>query len=129
MHADFELNPDGSISTPTHGGARDGAGRKPKGYQKAPEVIEFEKARARNEAAKAQLNELEVKIKSGEYVSRAAVQQASATIIATFAQGVRSIADNLERKGIAPEICAQVETILDEGLASLSQDLEMMSGD
>lgn len=138
MQADFVLEADGrttpipevgeGASSFGHGGARDGAGRKPKGYQKAPEVVEFEKARARNEAAKAAMNELEFKIKSGEYVSRAAVQQAAATAIAAFAQTGRSIGDNLERKGVPPDICQKVEQAIDDAFADLSTSLEMMSG-
>lgn len=128
MHADFELDSNGVARPAGHGGARAGAGRKPPGYQKPAESVAFDKARARNEEAKAALNELELKVKTGEYVARVAVQQASATVIATFAQTLRSIGDNLERKGVSTAVCQQVEQVIDEALASLASDLEMMSG-
>lgn len=127
MHADLELLPDGGVSFPTHGGRRAGAGRKPADYVKPDEVVDYEKARARNEQAKAELNELDLKIKSGQYVSRASVQQASATALATLAQGMRSISDNLERRGVPPEVCVQVEAIINEGMADVARDLELMS--
>ena len=95
---------------------------------KPEQVVDYEKARARNEQAKAELNELDLKVKSGEYVSRAAVQQASATVLATLAQGMRSISDNLERRGIPPEVCVKVEEIINAGMADVARDLAMMSG-
>ena len=128
MEADYELQPDGSVRSHGHGGARANSGTKPKGYQKAPEVVDFDKARARNEAAKADLNEIEYKIKSGEYVSRFAVQQAAATAVSAFAQTMRSVPDNLERKGVPPEVCALIEQVIDESMAGLADDLELMSG-
>lgn len=127
MHADLDLQPDGTVTLPRHGGARAGAGRKPADYVKPDEVVDYEKARARNEQAKAELNELELKIKSGQYVSRASVQQASATVLATLAQGMRSISDNLERRGVPPEVCVKVEAIITEGMADIASDLELMS--
>lgn len=128
MHADLELLPDGRVTSATRGGARPGAGRKPSDYVKPEQVVDYEKARARNEQAKAELNELDLKVKSGEYVSRAAVQQASATVLATLAQGMRSISDNLERRGIPPEVCVKVEEIINAGMADVARDLAMMSG-
>jgi hypothetical protein len=92
-------------------------------------VVDYEKARARNEQAKAELNELDLKVKSGQYVSRNSVQQASATILATLSQGMRSISDNLERRGVPPDVCVQVEAIINEGLADVARDLEMMGGE
>lgn len=111
-----------------HGGKRPGTGPKKEGYKKPPEAVDFDRAKARNETSKADLNELEYKIKSGQYVSRAAVQQASATAVATLAQTMRSIPDNLERKGIPLATCRLIETILDESMVSMSLDLEMMAG-
>lgn len=130
---------------PRNGGRRAGAGRKP-GYspKKADDLIsglddgtanettrsaaDFAIARARKEKALADLNELDYKVKSSQYVSRASVQQASATALATLAQGMRSISDNLERRGVPPDVCIQVEAIINEGLADIARDLEMMSG-
>ena len=110
-----------------HGGARRNSGPKRKDYQPSEVEVNFDEARARNETAKAGLNEIELKIKAGEYIARAAVQSASATALATMAQTMRSIPDNMERKGIPPETCAMVERIIDEVMAGLSQELEILS--
>ena len=96
---------------------------------KPDEVVDYEKAKARNEEAKAGLNELELKIKSGEYVARAQVRQASATMLATISQTLRSISDNLERRGVQPEVCVQVEAAVNETLADAARDLAMLTDD
>ena len=128
MYADFDLSSDGKTVTPSHGGARAGSGRKPAGYVKAQEVVDFELARARNEAAKADLNELEYKIKSGEYVERDAVRQAAATMLATIAQALRSLPDTLERKcNMQPNEAEIVERTIDSVLEGLSDDLHMLT--
>jgi phage terminase Nu1 subunit (DNA packaging protein) len=127
--ADFELTSDGSVKMNGHGGARRGAGRKPADYVKPKEVLDFEQARARNEASKADLNELDFKIKSGQYVSRDAVKKASATMLATLAQSLRSIPDALERKGLSPEMCVLIENVINETLDSAASELEMLAGE
>ncbi len=110
-----------------HGGARPGAGRKPKDYVKPAAIEDFEEARARNESAKADLNELEFKIKSGEYVSRSAVIQATATAYATIAQTLRSLPDHLERRvALAPEVAEEVGRQIDEALGELAGVFERM---
>jgi phage terminase Nu1 subunit (DNA packaging protein) len=129
MHADFELDSTGEVRPGTGwGGARRGAGKKPADYVKPQEVKDFETARARNELAKAQLNELDLKVKSGEYVSRAAVQQAAATSLASIAQTLRSIPDNLERRGLDAKQCELVEIVINETLDGLAEELAMLSG-
>lgn len=131
MQVDFDLFEDGTVSatdTERRGGARQGAGRKPTGYEKPESALDYDKARARKEAALADLHELDYKVKSGEYVSRAAVRQASATLIANLAQTMRSVSDNLERRGVPPAVCAQVDATISETLADAARDLEMMSG-
>jgi hypothetical protein len=112
-----------------HGGARKGAGRKPKDHVPSKDKTDFDAARARNEAAKADMAELEYQIKSGQYVSRDAVKQACATAFASLAQGLRTIPDNLERKlGLGGEACEAVGEIIDEALANLSGEFELMTG-
>lgn len=129
MHADFELDDDGNVRQ-RWGGARAGAGRKPAGYEKPKEVLEFDRNRARNEAAKADLNELEFKIKSGEYVPRASVQQAAATVLATLAQALRSLPDTLERKfNLQPEIAERIGIEIDTALDGAAEDLRMFGGE
>lgn len=125
MHGDYPLN---TVGTTAHGGARDGAGRKPGGYQKPQEAIDFDKARVRSELAKAEKLERENKVALGQLVSRAAVQQAAATAYAGLAQTMRSISDNLERQGVPLDVCAKVEAIIDAGMADHARDMELMAG-
>ena len=134
MHADFDLSPDGSVAPARsrsggHGGARANSGPKPAGYVKPPEGQDYDKAKARNEAAKAGLNELELKIKSNEYLSRTAYREASATLLAELAQGLRSLPDTLERKfGLSPEALLHVEKTIDEAMQGVADGLELFAG-
>lgn len=128
MRADFDLLEDGTVKRAGHGGARPGTGPKPAGYEKPESVQDYDKARARKEAALADLHELDYKVKSGEYVSRSAVKQASATVLSTISQTLRSVSDNLERRGVPTAVCVTVEAVLTEALADAGRDLEMMSG-
>lgn len=134
MHADFDLSPDGTVAPARsrsggHGGARANSGPKPAGYVKPPEGQDYDKAKARNEAAKAGLNELELKIKSGEYLSRTAYREASATLLAELAQGLRSLPDTLERKfGLSPEALLHVERTIDEAMQGVADGLELFAG-
>ena len=134
MHADFDLSPDGSVAPARsrsggHGGARPNSGPKPAGYVKPPEGQDYDKAKARNEAAKAGLNELELKIKSNEYLSRTAYREASATLLAELAQGLRSLPDTLERKfGLSPEALLHVEKTIDEAMQGVADGLELFAG-
>lgn len=134
MHADFELNPDGTTAPAGrraggHGGARVGAGRKPDSYVPPQEKVDFDSAKARNEAAKAGLNELELKIKSGEYLPRAAYREATATLLAELAQGLRSLPDTLERKfGLAPDVAVHIQSTIDEAMKTIADNLELFTG-
>lgn len=113
------------------GGYREGAGRKSEAVEKetAGAHILYAKARAKREAMQAQLAELDYKIRSGEYVARADVQQASATAFATIAQSLRSIPDNLERRlNVSPEIAEDVGLLIDDAMNSLADALERIGG-
>lgn len=110
-----------------HGGSREGAGRKGPGYTPPPEKVDYDKAKARSEAAKADLAELEYKIKSGQYVDRAQVVQVTTTAYASVAQGLRSVPDNLERGGVAPEVCEKIGVYIDEVLNDLAEQFEKLS--
>lgn len=91
--------------------------------------MSFDEARARNEAAKASLNELELKIKSKEYVAIASVVQSMATAYSAIAQTLRSIPDNLERKiNLDPTVAEEVGRVIDEALADLSNEMELLGG-
>lgn len=116
------------IIKPGRGGARAGAGRKPADYVKPQQAIDYETARARKEAALADLNELEYKIKSGQYVHRDAVRQAGATLMATLVQTLRSVGDGLERKGVPVEVCTAVEQVISQVLADTGEELAKRFG-
>ena len=104
-----------------------GAGAKPAGYVPPPERIEYEAERARNEKAKADLNELDLAVRRGTYVLRAAVQEAAATALAAMSQTMRSVPDNLERKlGLAPAVAEQIEQTIDAVLTDLSAALRAL---
>jgi phage terminase Nu1 subunit (DNA packaging protein) len=127
MKADFELDPDGSVFPAGRGGARLGAGRKPLDYEKPQVVKDFDAAKLRKELSLADMHELNYKVKSGEYVERAAVREASATLLA-LAQSLRGIPDNLERKfNLSPEIAQEIEKVINASLADLGESLAMFT--
>lgn len=114
-------------TTERRGGARPGSGPKTEGYVKPPESVALDKARARKEAANADLAELDVKIKTGQFGDRAQFRQAAATALASMVQTLRSIPDNLERKlGVAPEVAQEVGDQIDAALDELADEFEMM---
>ena len=146
MHADFDLAPDGSL-TPSRGGRREGAGRKPGYSPKNAEALDqlsdadlsdlpddstttaIKKARAiaRKEEALANQAELKYKIDSKEYLSRSAFREASATLLAELAQ-LRSIPDVLERRfALAPEVVQDMEQTIDEALATVAAGLALFT--
>ncbi len=115
---------------PGWGGARKGAGRKPVDYVPSQDKQDFEAARARNESAKADLNELELAIKRGEYVLRAAVQEATATALSALSQTLRSVPDNIERKlGVPPEVAQEVGHLIDAALNDVAAKFEELGGE
>lgn len=130
MHAEFELGEDGAVRPSGRGGARPGAGRKPAGYEPPQEKVDFDREKARHEKSKADMAELDFKIKSGQYVEREAVKQAAATMLANIAQTLRSIPDTLERRvNLPPEAAEKVGEAIDDVLDTLAEDLRMIGGD
>ena len=110
------------------GGARPGAGRKPADYVPSDDRLDYEAARARNESAKADLNELDLAIKRGEYVPRAEVQAATATALSALSQTLRSVPDNLERTlGISPDIAQEVGRQIDAALDDMATRFEELT--
>ena len=153
MDADFDLFGDGTVELlpPSgRGGRRPGAGRK-KGYspKKAQEAADRQAAAddpdgdpndvssvaarkavavARKETALADQAELKYKIDSGQYVPRAEVQDACATLLAAVGQSLRSLPDLLERKcALPPDAVARVESVVDECLSELAEGLAMFA--
>ena len=113
---------------PMHGGARDGAGRKPDGYELSPARADYDQEKALHEKSKRQRSELQYEIDLGRVVSRQAVQEASATALAVMAQSLRSLPDNLERKlGLSPAVAEQIEQTIDAVLTDLAAALDALT--
>ncbi len=147
MDADFELEADGQVRS-TRGGRREGAGR-PKGYspkaaramqggdaadgdepnQQTNATVRKALAVAAKEEWLAKQAELDYKKDAGEYLSRGAYREASATLLAELAQGLRSIPDTLERKfGLAPDVVLAIQTTIDERMQAVADGLELFHG-
>ena len=105
-----------------------GAGRKPADYVPSDDRLDYEAARARNESAKADLNELDLAIKRGEYVPRAEVQAATATALSALSKTLRSVPDNLERTlGLSPDIAQEVGRQIDAALDDMATRFEELT--
>lgn len=146
MNADFDLGPDGSVKPVVRRGRPTGYSPKkakaveqslsggdpdPQGDGEAVTTAAVRKsiALARKETALADLHELDFKIKSGQYLSRDAFREASATLLAELAQGLRSLPDTLERKhGLPPAVVQAVEADIDDALARVAEGLSMFHG-
>lgn len=158
MHADFDLGDDGTVEELPpgfrRGFYRPEGGRRP-GYsvkksrelqdkiesgdttpldESSEEAAQLSAsartavAKARKETALAGLNELALQIKTGEYLPRAAYQEATATLLAMLSQGLRSLPDTLERKcNLPPEALEMVERVIDEGLNEVAQTLALFT--
>lgn len=115
---------------PRHGGARPNSGPKPRDSERSVTSVEFETQRARHEKIKADQRELKLAIERGEYLPRAAQQQASAAFLAIFTQSMRSIPDNLERTlALEPRVVEAIAVGIDAALAELAGALKAMAGD
>lgn len=85
-------------------------------------------AKARKETALAGLNELELKVKSGQYLPRDAYQQATATLLAALSQGLRSLPDTLERRySLAPDVLEDISAAIDESLSTVAETLALFT--
>ncbi len=147
MQADFELDPSGNVR-PQGFGQGKGGGRRP-GFQPkiakqlhnddlfgdgetASEATTLSVRKARAQTAdlewKALQSELNYKKDSGEYLSRTAYREASATLLAEVAQALRSLPDILERKcALSPDALVKAELVIDDALSTLSAGLEMFT--
>ena len=149
MDADFELDDDGTTHViPAKGGRRDGAGR-PKGMgneqmqaradageELDPEstdrltiAVRKAKAVALKEESIAGLKALELQVETKKYLPRDAYREATATLLATLSQALRSIPDTLERKhGLPPAALQYIEATIDEQLSSAAATLALFAG-
>jgi len=115
-----------------NGGKRPGAGR-PRKAQGAPltptqtDNERYARARAEHEEIKLQQRALALQVEQGKLISRAAVEAASATVLAYLAQGLRALPDNLERQfNLAPDVVEAIERAIDAQLDSLADGLELL---
>lgn len=112
-----------------HGGYREGAGRKPEGYVPPEGRLDYEIERAAHEKVKREQREFKLAQERGEYVSRAAIRQASATMLALLSQ-IRSIPDTCERQhALAPEVVQGIQDTIDATLQEVATALKAMAGD
>lgn len=153
MHADFDLYDDGTLTPTTErGGRRPGAGR-PKGMGNeqmqakmdaamsgeddldpdSPDRLTIAVRKAMAVALKeesiAGLKALELKVETKKYLPRDAYREATATLLATLSQALRSIPDTLERKySLPPEALQYIEATVDEQLSSAASTLALFAG-
>lgn len=144
--ADYDVLPDGSavpIKSRTRGGARPGAGRPRKdqvpvdpdlfGDEKEPEEgpdARFTRAKAKKEEALANIHALNYEIQRGEYLPRGAYRQATAEVLSTLSQSLRSLPDTLERRcTLAPEVLQAIEAAINEVLSEAADTLALFTGD
>ncbi len=105
-------------------------GRRGAGHAMSEHEIAFEDAKARNEAAKARINEVKAAEVEGNVLPRDVWRDASATIFAMLAQTLRSLPDNLERSAnLSPTQAEIVERTIDEALSSVAAQFKAMSKD
>jgi phage terminase Nu1 subunit (DNA packaging protein) len=117
------------MTTPTpdaptgHGGRRAGSGRKPNAARTSDDE-KFSAARARRERANASRAEIALSAEAGALVSREAVRQACATLLAIVAQSLRSVPDNIERTlALQPEAVEAVAQQIDAALTEAANAL------
>lgn len=113
-----------------HGGAREGSGRKPADHEHSPERVDYERERAEHERVKREQREFKLAQERGEYVSRAAVRQATSTALAMLTQSVRSIPDNCERQlALAPETVELIQAQIDAALSEVAAAFKSLAGE
>lgn len=126
-----------------HGGKRRGAGpKKNSDYAPVDDLFgeddgaetkkslhtQAAEAKLRKESALADQHELSYKIKSGQYVERAMVQEVCATLLAALAQSLRSLPDNLERKfNLPPDIVVEITYTIDATLSDIADGMALFS--
>lgn len=121
------------------GGARAGAGRpradgQPNNAYEGPEPsdaqLDFERERAEHERVKREQRQFKLDVEMGQYLSRAAVQQASATALAVLTQSLRGLTDQLERAAnLTPQQADLAEQTIDRSLAEVATAFKAMAGE
>lgn len=148
IDADFDVLPDGRavpLKSRTRGGARPGAGRPKKtDYTQSEEDLfgedlpdsapgqsnasRFDLAKTRKEEALANIHDLNFKIQSGAYLPRDAYREATATVLATISQSLRSLPDAIERRhSLPPKVLQEIESTIDQILAEAAEHLALFT--
>ncbi|TVR36052.1 MAG: DUF1441 family protein [Spirochaetaceae bacterium] len=113
-----------------HGGARPGAGR-PAGFKQSEQdprkgdyYAVLAQAKAKREVFKANMAEVEFRLKTGELYERGEVLRVIRTAIAVFAEQMRSLPDKLERSvGLTPSQAELAEIEVDNQLEELQNKI------
>jgi len=102
----------------------------------APDVLKnnqvranYNESKAASEAIKAKHAELQYRIKLGEYVERGSVRNACAMAMSSFAQAMRSMQDDMERKlALDPTTVEAIGEYVDRTLDQLASEFTLLTG-
>lgn len=153
MNADFDLDENGNVTvTSGHGGRRSGAGGPagvsrekmqakmdaanageeeldPESSDRLTIAVRKAMAVALKEESIAGLRALELQVETKKYLPRDAFREATATLLSTLSQALRSIPDTLERKqSLPPEALKFIEDTIDKQLSSAAATLSLFAG-
>jgi hypothetical protein len=94
----------------------------------AEDDISYREEQAKHEKVKREQREFKLAVERGLYVERAAVKQASATVLALLAQSLRAMPDELERElGLAPAVVQALADRVDANLQRAASMLEQFA--
>ena len=111
-----------------HGGARPGAGRRPKEAQ-SDYIEQFNRARAEKEAALARLRQAEADERERALIPAEEVQNTVSRGFAVVAQSLLAIPDRLERIGMSGDQAEEVERILHAAMEGVADSLATLGTD
>ena len=91
---------------------------------------DYELARARHEAAKADLAELDLGKRRHQLLEVQDVQAASATAVAVLVQTLRGVRDSLERKhGLPTEVLDAIDLEINQALEQVAIAFKVLAGE
>lgn len=124
----MEENQDSTPRTFRHGGARRGAGRKPKDYVKTVVETDYDEARAKLEHSRAQLAELELLQQRQRFVDRESVVEACETAYSMIEAAITPLPAVLgQRLALHEEATQMVATTIRQALADLARTMSEIS--
>jgi len=102
----------------------------------APDVLKnnqvranYNESKAASEAIKAKHAELIYRVKLGEYVERGSVRNACSMAMSSFAQAMRSMQDDMERKlSLDPVVVEAIGEYVDRTLDQLASEFMLLTG-